>query len=117
MSRKPKIDDTTTIESLQDYETIRKRLPNLDQKYVKRLKGLMAEARSIGYPGLAHWFVTSLVEIHPQLQGQMIGNYRWVMTRRRNEKTKPTPHEESGQLELFHPEAFAGGNNQTLKEM
>lgn len=106
-----------TEQDLIDYDSIKQFVPDAQPKEVKKLKELMQLAREI--PGCPPENILQLfTEIpNPDIRENLRRGIKGCLTKAKSDRTKPTPYEESGQLSLFHPEAFQGGDNQTLREI
>lgn len=113
--------ESTTRADIQDYVAIKKYVPEATSKQVKWIKELLDMARSLGvYEPVGENIMSLCKDFEPEysvLKLQLLRNIKSAFAMRLQQKTKPTPHEELGQLGLFHPEAFDGGDNQTLRQM
>lgn len=113
--------ESTTTADIQDYAAIKKYIPEANQKQVKWIKELVDMARKVGVHEPVGENLLSLCKFFQADESvfklQMLRGMKSDLALRLKQRTKPTTHEQTGQLGLFHPEAFQGGDNQTLRQM
>lgn len=111
--------DSTTVHDLKDYEAIHQYVPEATPKQVKWIKEMLDMARQLGfYEPVGENILKPLkdIDVH-QLKTQCLAGIKSSLALFQKKRTQPTAHEDNGQLGLFHPEAFQGGDNQTLRQM
>ena len=113
MPRKPVIPELSAID-LADYAAISKYVPEAKPKQVKWLKEMLDMARTMPEKFNVDKLLKGMEDIDPPFRLQCLAGMKSAIALAKLEKTKPTQHEQTGQLELFHPEAFQGGENQDM---
>lgn len=108
-----------TKQDLQDYAAIKKYAAMAKPKQVKWIKEMLDMARQCGvYEPVGENVLSWLKDIDDLLVIQTLRGYKSAIALQLKERrTKPTAYEVSGQMNLFHPEAFQGGDNPTLREV
>ena len=123
MSKRSRIQpsDTVSKADLQDYEAIAKYIPEAKPKQVKWIKELLDMARKASVLHTANFaeeFLEPMTKnVDPPFRLQMLAGVKSVFAKGIKTRRKPTEHEQTGQTSLFHPEAFDGGDNKTLRQM
>lgn len=122
MTTERNIENNVSRQDLADYAAIRKYIPKPTAHQSRWLKEMLDMARRCGVSEPVGERVMSAAMLNSKLMDkrlslQMFAGLKstFAMTIRR--KTKPTAYEISGQMDLFHPEAYQGGDNQTLRQM
>lgn len=117
-----KCNSDISSQGLADHVAIRKYVPDPTARQVKWLKEMLDMARRCGVPEPVGETVMSPAMFQGEVMNkiyslQMFAGIKSAFALRIKDMNKPTAYEVSGQMELFHPEAYLGGDNKTLREM
>lgn len=105
-----------TKQELLDYQKIKQWFPEASNKQTLKLKQLIELGRSAS-GCKAEDILLMFSRVHPDFWGNLFAGIKSAFTKAKNQAKTPTCLQETGQMFLFHPEAFQGGGNKTVREI